>query len=74
MAVSAKASIDEPYLTVVEVAERLKVNDETVRRLFLNEPGVLVICFPRHGRRVYRTLRIPESVFQRVLTRLTKVA
>jgi hypothetical protein len=56
------------------VAERLKVNDETVRRLFLNEPGVLVICFPRRGRRVYRTLRIPESVFQRVLTRLTKVA
>ena len=74
MAVQAKANIDERYLTVVEVAERLKVNDETVRRLFLNEPGVLVICFPRRGRRVYRTLRIPESVFQRVLTRLTKVA
>jgi len=74
MAVPAKASLDERYLTVLEVAERLKVNDETVRRLFLNEPGVLVICFPRRGRRVYRTLRIPESVFQRVLTRLTKVA
>jgi len=74
MAIQAKANIDERFLTVVEVAERLKVNDETVRRLFLNEPGVVVICFPRHGRRVYRTLRIPESVFQRVLTRLTKVA
>jgi len=74
MAVQAKASIDERFLTVIEVAERLKVNEETVRRLFLNEPGVVVICFPRRGRRVYRTLRIPESVFQRVLTRLTKVA
>ncbi len=74
MAIQAKASIDERFLTVLEVAERLKVNDETVRRLFLDEPGVLVICFPRRGRRVYRTLRIPESVFQRVLTRLTKVA
>jgi hypothetical protein len=74
MAVQAKATIDERFLTVLEVAERLKVNDETVRRLFVNEPGVLVICFPRRGRRVYRTLRIPESVFQRVLTRLTKVA
>jgi hypothetical protein len=74
MAVQAKASIDERYLTVIEVAERLKVNEETVRRLFLNEPGVVVICFPRRGRRVYRTLRIPETVFQRVLTRLTKVA
>ena len=62
----------EVYLTVTEVADRLKVNEDTVRRLFLNEPGVLVICFPRRGRRVYRTLRIPESVFGRVITRLTK--
>ena len=49
MAVQAKAIIDERFLTVLEVAERLKVNDETVRRLLLNEPGVLVICFPRPG-------------------------
>ena len=44
------------------------------RRIFLNEPGVIVICCPRKGRRVYRTLRIPEHVFQRVLTRLMRVA
>jgi len=50
MAVQAKAIIDERFLTVLEVAERLKVNDETVRRLFLNEPGVLVICFPGAAR------------------------
>jgi hypothetical protein len=68
------ATIDQQFLTIVEVAERLKVNEDTVRRLFLNEPGVIVICFPRKGKRVYRTLRIPESVFQRVLTRLMKVA
>ena len=30
--------INEICLTVAEVAERLKVNEETVRRLFLNEP------------------------------------
>jgi hypothetical protein len=58
---------------VSEVAECLKVNEETVRRLFANEPGVVVICFPRKGKRVYRTLRIPESVLKRVLTRLTKL-
>lgn len=69
-----QAAIDQQFLTIVEVAERLKVNEDTVRRLFLNEPGVIVICFPRKGKRVYRTLRIPESVFQRVLTRLMKVA
>jgi hypothetical protein len=71
---AAQIDTSECFLTVAEVAERLKVDDETVRRLFLNEPGVVVICFPRRGRRVYRTLRIPDRVFQRVLTRFTKVA
>ena len=71
---SGQVHVNETYLTVTEVAVRLKINDDTVRRLFLNERGVIVICFPRRGRRVYRTLRIPESVFQRVLTRFTKVA
>jgi hypothetical protein len=71
---NGRVDINENCLTVAEVAERLKVNLETVRRLFLNEPGVIVICFPRRGKRVYRTLRIPENVFQRVLRRFTKVA
>ena len=69
-----QAQESEMYLTVAEVADRLKVNEETVRRLFLDECGVVVICFPRRGRRVYRTLRIPESVFRRVVIRLTKAA
>jgi hypothetical protein len=71
---NAPIDINENCLTVAEVAGRLKVNEETVRRLFQNEPGVIVICFPRRGKRVYRTLRIPESVFLRVLTRFTTVA
>ncbi len=66
-------STDEPLLTLIEISERLKVNEATVRRLFRNEPGVVVICFPKKGKRVYRTLRVPESVFRRVLTRLTRV-
>jgi hypothetical protein len=65
-------SVPEVVFTVAEVAERLKVNDETVRRLFLHEPGVIVISFPRKGRRVYRTVRIPEDVLQRVLARVTR--
>jgi hypothetical protein len=68
-----QTATEQQFLTIVEVSERLKVNEDTLRRLFVNEPGVIVICFPRKGKRVYRTLRIPESVFQRVLTRLTKV-
>lgn len=62
--------LDEHIFTVAEVAERLQVKDDTVRRLFVNETGVIVICFPRRGRRVYRTIRIPESVLVRVLERL----
>ncbi len=65
---------NDTYLTVAEVAERLKVNDDTVRRMFLDEPGVIVLYRPRRGRRVYRTLRIPERVYARVLTRFVKVA
>ena len=65
---------DEQCLTVTEVAERLKIKSDTVRRMFMNEPGVIIIAFPRKGRRAYRTLRIPVSVYQRVVTRLTRVA
>jgi hypothetical protein len=70
----AHNSAADTFLTLAEVAERLKINEDTVRRLFLNEPGVVVICFPRKGKRVYRTVRIPEAVFRRVITRLSKVA
>jgi hypothetical protein len=71
-----KTSIDlnEQCLTVAEIAERLKLKPDTIRRLFSNEPGVIVISAPRKGRRVYRTLRIPVTVYQRVVTRLMHVA
>ena len=70
---TSQVETHEAFLTVADVAERLKLNTETVRRLFLTEPGVVVICSPRRGRRVYRTLRIPERVFQRVVTRFTRL-
>jgi hypothetical protein len=72
--VPARNPAADSFLTLADAAERLKVNEDTIRRLFLNEPGVVVICFPRKGKRVYRTVRIPEAVFQRVVTRLSKVA
>lgn len=74
MRMDGLVDINQEYLTVAEVAERLKLNEETIRRLFVNEPGVVVICFPRKGRRVYRTLRIPQQVLQRVIAKFTKVA
>jgi hypothetical protein len=64
---------EERCLSVADVAARLNVKPDTVRRLFGHEPGVIVISTPRKGTRVYRTLRIPERVFRRVVTRLTLV-
>jgi hypothetical protein len=45
-------SVRETVFTVAEVAERLKVNEETVRPLFVDEPGAIVIRFPRNGKRL----------------------
>jgi hypothetical protein len=64
---------DEQFLTVAEIGERLKLKPDTIRRLFSLEPGVIIISAPKKGRRVYRTLRIPVSVYERVLTRLARV-
>ena len=66
--------VEDHCLTVAEVAERLKVKRSTVRRLFMNEPGVIVIWFPSKGKRAYLKLRIPVTVYQRVVTRLTRAA
>jgi hypothetical protein len=49
------------------------LSTDTVRRLFECEPGVMVIERTRSRARRYRTLRIPESVAQRVHRRLTNV-
>jgi hypothetical protein len=53
--------------------ERWGMSGDFVRRLFLHEPGVVIFHHQRPGRRVYRTLRIPESVAQRVHARLRRL-
>ena len=62
----------ERHYTVDELAELWGMSDDFVRRLFLNEPGVVVFFKYRPGRRTYRTVRIPESVAERVHSRLRK--
>ena len=64
----------ERHYAVDELAALWGVSDDFVRRLFLREPGVVIFHNHRPGRRVYRTLRIPESVAQRVHTRLRRVS
>jgi len=65
----------EPVYTVDEVANMLKMSKDTARRRFRKEPGVFVMTTPacKYKRR-YETIRIPESVLQRVYRRCLVVA
>jgi predicted transcriptional regulator len=57
----------EKHYTVEEIAEAWSVSPATVRRIFRDEPGVVVLAVEtKPGRRPYRTLRVPHSVLQRV--------
>ena len=62
----------ERHYSVEELAEKWGLSIDFVRRLFLREAGVVVFWRQQPGKRVYRTLRIPESVVERVHRRMTK--
>ena len=64
--------VAEKHYTPNELAKLWAVSPDTIRRLFRDESGVLKIG--NNGtryRRGYETLRIPESVAQRVHRRLS---
>jgi transcriptional regulator GlxA family with amidase domain len=61
----------ERHFTVAELAELWHFSPDTIRRLFENECGVIVIHNPRRRTRTYKTLRIPERVAARVYSKLT---
>lgn len=56
-----------------EIATAWGLSRDTVRRLFLREPGVLILAgTPKQfGKRPYRTIRVPQSVVTRVHQRMT---
>ena len=72
LAADAKIA-QERHLDVAEIADIWSLSEDKVRRMFENEPGVMVIQGEgrRHRSRRYRTLRIPESVMTRVHRRLS---
>jgi hypothetical protein len=67
-------SILEKHFSVSQVATLWNLSDDTVRKLFIDEIGVLKFTRPSRLRRKYCSLRIPESVVQRVHQRLQKKA
>jgi hypothetical protein len=63
------------HYSPAEIAQLWSLSVDSVRKIFENEPGVLVLGNPepRRGKRSYTTLRIPEYVVERVHRRLSKV-
>lgn len=56
----------EKHYSPKEVAKIFGLSEGLVRRIFVDEPGVLQIHRPRlASKRPYTTLRIPESVMLR---------
>ncbi len=63
----------ERHYAPSDVAESWDLSVEFIRRVFQDEPGVIVFqAPPKKGRRPYQTIRIPESVLERVHKRLQR--
>lgn len=63
---------DRKFNTPQEIANEYGLHVKTVRKLFIDEPGVIRIGHPtlRH-RRQHFTLRVPQTVKERVFGALT---
>jgi len=68
----APASAERHYAPS-EVAALWHLSVEMIRRMFRDEPGVVVLQGPiKKGKRPYKTIRIPQSVLTRVHVRLQR--
>lgn len=63
---------NEKHYTPMEIAEILSLDPKVIRNIFRKEPGVLKIGNDRstYRKRSHTTLRIPQSVFERVHRRM----
>jgi hypothetical protein len=62
----------EHHFSPAELAEMWNLSEDTIRRMFENESGVMIFENPsRNPARRRRTLRIPQSVAERVHCRLS---
>ena len=71
--IQTRALVERHY-AVAEIALMWNLSTDKVRDLFQDEPGVLVIGRRNPRKRRYVTLRIPESVVERVHSRLSSKA
>jgi hypothetical protein len=65
----------EPHYTVQQVSKLWQLDEQMVRKIFRNEPGVVSLGSSEgRYRRAYKTLRIPESMMLRVHRRMRKAS
>ena len=58
---------NEKHYSIVEISKLWALSQKTVRKIFENEPGVIQWGTAETMRkRGYRTLRVPETILQRV--------
>jgi hypothetical protein len=68
---SFKSIVDEPHYSPAELAKSWGVSIETIRSIFRDEPDVFKIKrAATRTKRGYLTLRIPQSVAERVHRRM----
>ena len=68
----AEPRMCERHYSPTQLAEKWSLSEDTVRRIFEREPDVLIFENPERGSsRRRRTMRIPESVAERVYRRLS---
>jgi hypothetical protein len=68
----AESRMCERHYSPAQLAQQWSLSEDTVRRIFEHEPGVLIFENPeRVSSRRRRTMRIPESVAGRVHRRLS---
>jgi transcriptional regulator GlxA family with amidase domain len=61
----------ERHFSPAELAETWSLSEDTIRRMFERESGVLIFENPsRNPNRRRRTIRIPQSVAERVYRKL----
>ena len=70
VAANALSHSFQRHYSVAEISEKWGLSRDAIRRLFRDEPGVLVLRRPRKdSKRPYTTLRIPQEVMERVYQR-----
>ena len=69
-----KPNLIERHWTVAEISAAWNLSEDVIRRLFSQEPGVLVISRRmKSTKRRYTTLRIPQSVLEAVYKRMRSI-